>query len=428
MNKLKMIILLIVTLMLQGCTTVEVDKHMLSEDNVEPSKDVIINLVQNNHVVLNLKDEGFNDLSVMDKDTGDNKIFFTGETHGVKENTELRMKFLKYYKEKTNFKYYLCELPYSVSFYINEYLTTGNESILKEVYKPLRGTYASTQENYNHWKELYEFNKSLKEEDKIVVVGVDVEHQFENAYHFLTQMLNDKEIPEDKNVLIDDLYKCYEKKYTINDIRSVIAVSTRLKKDMQNDRNAYEKMLGDDLVYFELVNENVLNAVKFWEAKDVKSKNNIRDKIIYNNFVTLDNTFDDSKYYGQWGWLHVFKAEDDGVKWFATYLNEENEKYAGKVVSTLYCYEDCYQINLNDPKSNNQIDFAFFYAKQCDFDNAKDPILFDIESGNDIMENVEMHSVFNGVGLKRSIIDYIDYMVLIRHSDSCTSIKEEQLK
>ncbi len=76
----------------------------------------------------------------MDDDLKDGEIFLTGENHGIKANIELRTKFLKYYKERTNFKYYLCELPYSMTYFLNIYLETKDENILKDIYRPLKGT------------------------------------------------------------------------------------------------------------------------------------------------------------------------------------------------------------------------------------------------------------------------------------------------
>lgn len=147
-----------------------------------------------NHIDLE-KDDEFLDLSIFDQDIEDKKIFLTGENHGVKSNEKLRMKYLKYFKWKTDFKYYLCELPYSLSYFLNIYLETGNIHTLKEVYRVLEGTDAWNENDFNHWIKLYEFNKELAEDKKIKIIGIDIEHQTKNALEYMNHVLPKKSIP-----------------------------------------------------------------------------------------------------------------------------------------------------------------------------------------------------------------------------------------
>ncbi|HAK41564.1 MAG TPA: hypothetical protein DCM59_01010, partial [Clostridium sp.] len=136
-----------------------------------------------------LEDESeFADLAIMDSDIEGKEIFFTAEYHGTKINKQLSMKFLKYLKEKTNFKYYLCELPYSDAYFLNKYLDTGDIKILEEIYKPLKGTFEWNKDYFHHWKKVYEYNNTLPKESRIQVVGVDIEHQPINAYRFLVDV------------------------------------------------------------------------------------------------------------------------------------------------------------------------------------------------------------------------------------------------
>ena len=105
------------------------------------------------------------DLSLMDSDLENNNVFLIGENHGVKANVILRMKFLRYCKEKTNFKYYIYELPHSVAYFLNKYLDSGDENILKEAYRFFNGTYAWNRDEYNQWKDLYKYNNTLSKEE-----------------------------------------------------------------------------------------------------------------------------------------------------------------------------------------------------------------------------------------------------------------------
>ena len=154
----------------------------LSDNQLEILEEYLLN----NYSIVNLEgDKGFVDLSILDSNLEGKEIFFTGEHHGVKANSELNMKFIKYLKEKTDFKYYLCESSYSKAYFINKYLETGDINFLESVYKPLKGTFGWTKDSYNHWKDLYEYNQTLPIEKRIQVVGVDIEHQIANAYIYI---------------------------------------------------------------------------------------------------------------------------------------------------------------------------------------------------------------------------------------------------
>ena len=76
-----------------------------------------INYLNNNYSQINLNNEDYSDLAILDKDLENKEIFLTGEVHGIKINADLHMKFLKYFKEKTDFKYYLSEVSYSNAYF-----------------------------------------------------------------------------------------------------------------------------------------------------------------------------------------------------------------------------------------------------------------------------------------------------------------------
>ena len=160
--------------------------------------------LEKNHSAICPEDESMKDLSIMDDDLKNSEIFLTGENHGVKANIELRIKFLRYYKERTNFKYYLCELPYSMTYFLNKYLETKDEDILKNIYEPLKGTDAWNKDEYDYWGYLYEFNKKLPEDDRITLIGPDIEHQPQNAIRFMKYCLDKKHVSGTINDYVEE--------------------------------------------------------------------------------------------------------------------------------------------------------------------------------------------------------------------------------
>ncbi len=109
-------IFLILGILLTGCKKEEhsiefCDKSL--EQSPENRK-IMQEYLKENYSAIDLEDESeFKDLAIMDSDIEGKEIFLTAELHGTKANEQLNTKFLKYFKEKTDFKYYLCELPYS---------------------------------------------------------------------------------------------------------------------------------------------------------------------------------------------------------------------------------------------------------------------------------------------------------------------------
>lgn len=224
-------------------------------------------------------------LSLMDKDLKDNDIFLIGENHGVKSNIELKTMFLKYFKEKTNFKYYICELPYSMTYFLNKYLETGNLNILKDIYKPIAGTYAWNRDEYNFWKFLYEYNKGFPKEDRIILLGIDIEHQSENAFRFMEYSL-------------------------------------------ENDYHSK----------FKYVKDNLLNMA---EVVNSNNYSGTRDGKMYENFLDVSKTLGKAKYFGQLGLSHAFQRGMPYVDSFASLLNKEGSPFKGQVISLVYVYEKC---------------------------------------------------------------------------------------
>ena len=241
--------------------------------------------IRENHSVIYSKKETMKDLSIIDNDLKDHEIFLIGENHGVKANVELKMKFLKYFKKKINFKYYICELPFSMTYFLNRYLETGNDAILKDIYEPTKGTYAWNKDEYDYWRDLYKYNKTLPSDDKIILIGIDIEHQPKNAFRFMEYCLN----------------------------------------------NGYYSK-------FEHVNNNLLNMLEVYHSNNF---NGIRDQKLYENFLSISSHLPKGKYFGQIGLSHVFQRAFPYVNWFASFLNNESSPFKGKVLSVAYAYQNC---------------------------------------------------------------------------------------
>lgn len=290
--------------------------------------------LSSNHSIINVENDFLNDLSLLDEDAENHKIFLVGENHGVKANRYLRMKFLKYFKVKTNFKYYLCELPYSMTCFLNKYIETGDEIILKDIYEALKGTDAWNLDEYNHWKDLYEYNKSFSNKDKIIAIGIDIEHQPKNAFKFFEYTLKNKDISKLMKNYMDLIG---DKDNDISDIE-LGNFHSNMKEDLNKNEKLYRELLKDDFFNLKLINDNLLSKIEVYTSNNF---NGVRDKKMQENFLDIYTNLPKDKFYGQMGLSHIFQKPFPYENWFGAILNREGSNFQGKIISIAYAYKGC---------------------------------------------------------------------------------------
>lgn len=310
-------------------------------------KSVYSDFIVHNYAQIDLSgNTDFDSFSLLDNYLQDNEVFFTGEGHGVAINPKLSVGFLKYFNEKAGVRYYLSEMPYSAAMFLNEYLKTGDETILKKLYKPLKGTFEWNKQYYEKWKDIYAYNLTLPENRKISVVGIDVEHQLENALWGLYSLLPDKEPSASIKSMIEELKAVYKAIGEVNNdvkLNDILKLSEDLKESIVQYRNEFEAYLGNSLFDFQIISENMLNSNEAYAAlndKDMDGFNEIRDKSMYENFISIYSRLPKGKYYGQFGSSHIYQMEMGNTDWLASLLGKPDSPVAKKVLSILYIYDE----------------------------------------------------------------------------------------
>lgn len=326
-----------------------------SEINTESSieleiieKENNIEYLKNNMTVVDVNNlEDFSDLGMLKGELEDKEVFLTGEVHGVQGNKELEMKFLKFFKELGNVEYYLCEMQYSDTYYLNKYLETGNEKILKKLYGAMsKDAQGYNKDDYNYWKNVYAYNKTLSNEDKIRLVGIDIVHNEGTALEYLEDIILEKGI--NNNLLLG---KIFEKSINYNDIYvnfDEVLDEFHIKED------EYREWLQEEFIGVKHTVSNLVYGSKAYAAGD--NYNNVRDEYMWKNFKEIYEELPKGKYFGQWGWGHIFQQEAFGSKWLATFMNSDESPVKGRVLSILYGYENCNAVGMKDQKFNVFID------------------------------------------------------------------------
>lgn len=373
--------------------------------------------LERNHSSIQFENDCRKGLSLIKDDLKENEIFLTGENHGVKANRELRIEFLKYFKEAINFKYYLCELPYSMTYFLNMYLRSGDEGTLRDVYRALKGTDAWNQDDYNHWIDLYNYNKPFSREDKIIALGIDIEHQPKNAFKFMENILDDRKNFRKLRNLTERF-----KENNLKD-EEVKNISRDIKKELKDKERNYLNLLKEDYFRIVYVNDNLLNMFEVYSGNNFSG---MRDLKMHDNFLRIYNYLSKDKYFGQIGLSHVFKKLFPYVNWFASSLNKDGSPLKDKLVSIAYAYKDCRYL---------------YPTKRKNYVSSIDTLDSSIEEFNGFIKSDYTLFKLNGIDspFNKKLIwplshkfpsegvtsDYIDYLLVVRESREMLEFKDD---
>ncbi len=279
-------------------------------------------------------------------------IFFTGEHHGTMKNYDLQFYLIKYFNQKANIRYHITEKGYSGALLINRYLETGQEKYIKKYIKTLKGTFGYNNEVFEFWKEMRKYNLTLPKDDRIIFIGIDVEHQSDAAILALNYLLPEKSKEAQPPYInnIREIYKELDKNDFIrenygddlfDDIKTLI---NNLKEELKNDNVRYRNYLKKNMFDFDFIIDNCINAYSYYEKRDKE----IREKAIYNNFIKIYESLPESisrKFYGQWGGYHVYQHRSGKDKRFAAMLQHKKESLVkGRVLSIYLAYYNSYTI------------------------------------------------------------------------------------
>jgi hypothetical protein len=376
--------------------------------------------IKKNYSTVDLKGKDFiKDLSIFDEDVKNYEVFLGGESHAISKNTDINLSLLKYFNQKADVRYLLCEVGYSFSAYMNEYLETGDEDILKSVYNSIKGTAGWSKESYEFWKNLREYNLTLPEHKKIIVIGIDIEHQMDTAYNYLRHILPAKAAPFEIQAIIKRI-----KDTSVADIKGeneLKEILELLNKNIENNKDTYKKYLKSNFFYFDMVVNNMNNCVNAYKSDfDV-----VREKSIYSNFKKAYEHYPKGKYFGQFGMEHIYQrvcysylGEKDR---FAMYLNKDDSPVKNKVLSIVYAYKDCYWTN---PKQSYEE-----MANACDIEDIS---LIDKYASTDITVfklNGKKSPFDEKIYFVKKPIDgvtteYFQYLLLIKNSRGITTLGE----
>jgi len=222
-------------------------------------------------------------------------------------------------------------------------------------------------------------------------------------------------------------------KNTFNDFdelgdKALSQCSKELQKDIADKEDIYREYLGENFTGFKLVNLNVLNQIEAYNAdRNNNDWNNTRDKMIYENFQTLDKELPKGKYYGQWGLNHTFQSKEKDIMWFAAYLNGEDSIYKDKILTVIYNYDDCEQMGeLGDGRCNtNKLNIIYPQMKETNDLLGGNLNIYKLTGENSPFSETPMYYSLDGKELDENMLEFFQYIICIKNSKRTEPLNDE---
>lgn len=260
-----------------------------------------------------------------------NQVFLVSESHGYQKPHELDLELFKMISNKTGLRYYLAEIDFSQAFYLNKYLNTGNEDYLKNMYQRWFNETAQwgNKTGFEKWRSIYAWNKTLPNNKKIIVLGLDNAQDLNLNEKRLTEILAEVNYKTSTNVMLDSLagFKTMDvEKDTTKRFKKFVR---RLGADVSLNEAAYKRILKNNYFNFRIIIDNIASK-KGREAKIFENFNSFYEEYKLSN----------EKMYGFWGRFHAMQDSINSAMPFAGMLKKSNLPLSNKIISIpVFCVE-----------------------------------------------------------------------------------------
>jgi hypothetical protein len=410
-NQLHLLMFMLVNLLVVNATAQDVTKETYLKANSE-----IINI------------EGTSPFSLFDKAFYDNQIFITSESHGYAKPHEVDFELFKQINKKTGARYYIAEIDNVQADKINQYLLTGNEDLLTEIYTYWYNDKAQwgCKAGFKKWQKMYAFNKTLAANKKIIVLGLDNLQDKEMTVVYLQKILIDSKYKKGTNVYMDSIQSMSYSNLNKDTTRKFVqffrrAVSTLNLSDAK-------KILNKNYYAFNYTINNIASK------KDRETK-------ILDNFLSQIEAYKitKEKFYGFWGRFHAMQDSINGDLSFSARIKSKGFKVASIPV---FCIESASMLPtdylpamvaqkgtiFSKVDMVNDDSFIYKVAGIGSFKNvtiANTITLFKLNTANSpyitgldlVNSKSDFDATFNWNGAKNSnTTNYMQYAVLVRGS------------
>lgn len=114
---------------------------------------------------------------LFDEEFYKSKVFLLGEIHGYADNQKLDKELLFFLNKRLGVKYYIAEMDSVTALKLNHFLADSlkNQNTLREVVLAInkRIPQQSSQELFDKWNDIYDYNRKVSDSLRIKVIGID---------------------------------------------------------------------------------------------------------------------------------------------------------------------------------------------------------------------------------------------------------------
>ena len=349
----------------------------------------------------------------------DYRVFLAGEYHAQTKGYQSKKMLIQYLHEKQDVDYLICELGMGQGFLLDDYIQTGNEENLIFMMEELEGTLAYTQDEYQLWKWLYDYNQQQPENDKLHIIGLDIEFQKKTSVRGLSLLMDNSVTPaKEIQPLIERIKE--------SDGTAVKEFPQALEKYPEQ----MKEIFGENFPWAEQYAKNVTATEKFFELNQSGGANahQIRDdKLTDNLFFAMEQLPEDAKFFGQFGAEHILQSEmittfvlQENYNRFAMQLQENDSPVKGEVCSIYLAFLKKSQSPRSTtyyPMNESEIPVDSFqdYFAQDTFiplDEKGSPFFNDGEEQTENKENANAKAEIN-------LTDYFQKILLLPDSEAC---------
>lgn len=349
----------------------------------------------------------------------DYRVFLAGEYHAQTKGYQSKKMLIQYLHEKQDVDYLICELGMGQGFLLDDYIQTGNEENLIFMMEELEGTLAYTQDEYQLWEWLYDYNQQQPENDKLHIIGLDIEFQKKTSVRGLSLLMDNSVTPaKEIQPLIERIKE--------SDGTAVKEFPQALEKYPEQ----MKEIFGENFPWAEQYAKNVTATEKFFELNQSGGANahQIRDdKMTDNLFFAMEQLPEDAKFFGQFGAEHILQSEmittfvlQENYNRFAMQLQENDSPVKGEVCSIYLAFLKKSQSPRSTtyyPMNESEIPVDSFqdYFAQDTFiplDEKGSPFFNDGEEQTENKENANAKAEIN-------LTDYFQKILLLPDSEAC---------
>jgi hypothetical protein len=370
-----------------------------------------------------------------------------GGYHGSSKIEDVEIKLLTSLTKNKSIKYYLPETDYSIAYFFNQYLKTGDTILLKDLVTVygIRVPQERTIEVYEKWKNLKKLNDKLPKKEKLTVVGIDIQVNYKYVSKHILEVVKESKNEPKALKAIREMVSTDTTSYDLGDLSYAYKVLKSFVIDYENNRSLYERNIIKTTDFKHIIKN--LNI-----SFDFSNQSSNRDNVMFENYLSLDSiyNFKSQAQFLRMGFSHIEKSKEgqDGYSYFFTRLIENKTYDKSKVLSIIAYYTDSKVVwdELYDDEGNytgytveggfgiGDYEKEFFRGIQNLKDTKlSDRTLFRLNKTNspyllnepDLIEVVMTDEKSNGDAVKgMSTLEFLDYALLISNSKESIPIFE----